>query len=158
VISYLWERIHSRSGVSRSDPGAASCAHQAAKAVAETPNESGFPRRGKKCSSGASAGLYRRRRNFGLRARLEKKEPGVAAPPASKTSRKKGIRDVSLEARRHRDCGKAGLEEPVPTRCRVARRVASCSSIQADLAPASGSNQPVPPASTARRWDSGLIR
>jgi hypothetical protein len=32
-----------------------------------------------------------------------KKRPGIAAFPASKHPDKKGVRDVSLEARRHRD-------------------------------------------------------
>jgi len=37
------------------------------------------------------------------------KKAGGSSTPGLKTSRKKGIRDVSLKARRHRECEKADL-------------------------------------------------
>jgi len=43
----------------------------------------------------------------------KEKGPGVAALPALKRSEKKGVRIVSLQARRHRECEEADLQEPL---------------------------------------------
>jgi len=80
--------------------------------------QSGFRCSRKKCCAITLADFYTNTRA------VDKKKPGVAALPASKHPDKKGVRDVSLRARRHRECERRTLRSQ--NHFAVERRVAKC--------------------------------